>query len=205
MSPDVTPMNLYQKFSQTFSYNTSLSTQIQLSVPADNACMVFTRTSGGGIAYSMIQQNGYWTLSITGCSTDNGSAGNVTVTFYVFADMVTTPSRYSAAYYDANGVMRWHAEMRPLQVFQRSVSGLPGRGSFDAGFTAAVSSIYSGLSVISYSPGTPPVYYWGSWAWRASGTNIRELPMYVWITSSGGTYAQWGNTDVFYINAENYD
>ena len=151
MSPDVTPMNLVQRFSQSFTASSSLQTKIQLSVPAGNACMVFTRSSGtaGGIAYAMIQQNGYWTLNITGCSLDSGGTGTVTIIFYVFADMVTTPSRYSAAYYDANGVMRWHMEMRPLQVYQHSVSGLPSRGSFDAGFTAAVSSIYSGLAVTS--------------------------------------------------------
>ncbi|MBS6032054.1 MAG: hypothetical protein KIB40_02695 [Pantoea sp.] len=205
MSPDVTPMNLYQKFTQSFNADTSLSTTIQLSVPASNPCMVFTRTGGGGIAYGMTQQNGYWSLSITGCATDNGSSGTVNVTFYVFTNLVTVPSRYSAAYYDSAGVMRWHAEMRPLQIFQRSVSGLPGRGSFDAGFTSAVSSIYSGLSVVNYAPGTPPVYYWGSWAWRSTGSSILELPVYIWNTTSGSTYTQWGNSDVLYINAGNYD
>lgn len=207
MSPDVTPMNLVQRFQQSFvGRDDSPTIIIQLAVPANESCMVFTRSlTGGGVAYNMTQQNGYWALAINGAAGENGNNGSPTVNviFYVFASMVLPPSRFSAAYYDANGIMRWHAEMRPLEVFQASADGVGG-GTIDTSFIPAVSSKFSGMAVISMIPGTPPTYYWGSFAWRAYGTNMSSRPLSLWTTTSSA-YTPWNNTSVYYINSQNYD
>ncbi len=208
MSPDVTPLNLIKKISQTFTASYPFTaTTIATGVPSGNACMVFCKsTSGGGVAYTMDISGGYWVITVRGCSTENGgSGGSVPITFYVFANMVTTPSRYSLAYYDADGVMRWHAEMRPLEVFAQTPGGVPPRGKIEIGFNVAVCSVYSGTQMVLYQGGTPPLYTWMNFAYRAFGTNVVELPVAAWQENSSSAYKSFINGAIYYIKTDNYD
>ena len=203
MSPDVTPLNMVQRLDYTFTQGSTYT--ITTAVSASSPIMFFSRITGTGGTFGCIMQQsgGFWQIVVTAVYTEDGTPGNISARFYIFSNTVTTPSRYSIAYYDAGGVMRWHGEMRPLQLFQGSINNTAG-GVFNAGFRCAVCSFFSSLYLIRYSGGTPAIYQWAETAYSALDSNIRSNIVNVW-TNNTSSYTTYSIPTFYYINVALYD
>ena len=201
LSPDVTPLNLVQKVTQVFTSGQTYA--INTNVPAGNAFMFFAKVDRGAFGVLQQQVNGVWQITVTAVGGEGGASQNITATFYIFSNYVTNVSRYTIAYYDASGVMRWHGDMRPLQVFQGSVGDTSG-GAVDLGVPCAVSPYFSSLYLGLYTPGTPPIYQFFQTAWRARDNVVSSYPVNT-IQTTSPAYTPYSINGFYYIKTAFYD
>lgn len=206
LSPDVTPLNMVQRF----DWNVTVGAQgwvWQTDVPDYEPFMCFSRdlnNTGISWAATAFKQNGRWAVRLIVVKNYTQNKGNnaTTLRFYVFSSYVPPGPNYSIFYFNAQGKMVWRGDMRPLQVEQRDMPS--GAGIVDIGEAVAVCASLCGFSLESISPGVPSIYIYMTWAYIARGNTVERTI----VDDLQTTQDIGGGYDVrsfFYIRTRVYD
>jgi len=205
LAPDVTPMNLVTRVDINFNTLTAAGNWVSTGVPGTLPIMYFSRCLNADVGVGVVAENvnGQWRLSVRAARNYNGTNQNVTFRFYIFSNFVPdNQTTHGIKFFDAAGRLTWTCDMIPLQMFKTSIdSSIP---RVDVGFLVATIPQFVKHSTEFYSPGTPPVYIFFDWAFKAYGSVVEMSPVQDYTASSDvGTSFEF--RDCFYINASIYD